>query len=418
MIGKRELLLSFSLMLMATVMNAKEITFDFSKHDSDNQFYGYTAPSGSEKLYFNGKTIVSGDCRIAFDDSGTEAPQIRYLSSRGLFFLQIFFENKLTIYSQYKITNIKFEFVTDVTSNSISGWVANVGSLDTENAVWDGDSNEVEFTATESTKTYLTKIKVTLMTEDDYTEINTVSDLKAVADYQHVLFNSESVCIAQSTDAMKVSASCGDDILYFLSETTPLATTEKGMVISSGVLGSKTTVDGVPAITVLGGYESKSVYAATEIGLASVSDDYIGKMVAINNVAVINEDDMLKLSDATNKLAINNIFLGTINTTNSSKRADVVGVIAKDNSGYVIHPVSVVEKLYSASESMTMPATMPAADVTVSNGAIIISGEWNHSEVYTIDGRLVASNKSQIACGSGIYLVVVDGVSIAKVTLR
>ena len=65
-----------------------------------------------------------------------------------------------------------------------------------------------------------------------------------------------------------------------------------------------------------------------------------------------------------------------------------------------------------------MPATMPAADVTVSNGAIIISGEWNHSEVYTIDGRLVASNKSQIACGSGIYLVVVDGVSIAKVTLR
>lgn len=418
MIGKRELLLSFSLMLMATVMNAKEITFDFSTPDSDNQFYGYTAPSGSEKLYFNGKTIVSGDCRIAFDDSGTEAPQIRYLSSRDLFFLQIFFENKLTIYSQYKITNIKFEFVTDVTSNSISGWVANVGSLDTENAVWDGDSNVVEFTATESTKTYLTKIKVTLMTEDDYTEINTVSDLKAVADYQHVLFNSESVCIAQSTDAMKVSASCGDDILYFLSETTPLATTEKGMVISSGVLGSKTTVDGVPAITVLGGYESKSVYAATEIGLASVSDDYIGKMVAINNVAVINEDDMLKLSDATNKLAINNIFLGTINTTNSSKRADVVGVIAKDNSGYVIHPVSVVEKLYSASESMTMPATMPAADVTVSNGAIIISGEWNHSEVYTIDGRLVASNKSQIACGSGIYLVVVDGVSIAKVTLR
>lgn len=416
MIGKRELLLSFSLMLMATVMNAKEITFDFSKPDLDNQFYGYTAPSGSEKLYFNGKTIISGDCRMTFDDSGTEAPQIRYLSSRGLFFLQIFFENKLTIYSQYKITNIKFEFVTDVTSNSISGWVANVGSLDTENAVWDGDSNEVEFTATESTKTYLTKIKVTLMTEDDYTEINTVSDLKAVADYQHVLFNSESVCIAQSTDAMKVSASCGDDILYFLSETTPLATTEKGMVISSGVLGSKTTVDGVPAITVLGGYESKSVYAATEIGLASVSDDYIGKMVSINNVAVINEDDMLKLSDATNKLAINNIFLGTINTTNSSKRADVVGVIAKDNSGYVIHPVSVVEKLYSASESMSM--TMPAADVTVSNGAIIISGEWNHSEVYTIDGRLVASNKSQIACGSGIYLVVVDGVSIAKVTLR
>lgn len=416
MISKRKLLLTLSVMLMATVMNAKEITFDFSKHDSDNQFYGYTAPSGSEKLYFNGKTIVSGDCRIAFDESGTDAPQIRYLSSRDLFFLQIFFENKLTIYSQYKITNIKFEFVTDVTSNSISGWVANVGSLDTENAVWDGDSNEVEFTATESTKTYLTKIKVTLMTEDDYTEINTVSDLKAVADYQHVLFNSESVCIAQSTDAMKVSASCGDDILYFLSETTPLATTEKGMVISSGVLGSKTTVDGVPAITVLGGYESKSVYAATEIGLASVSDDYIGKMVAINNVAVINEDDMLKLSDATNKLAINNIFLGTINTTNSSKRADVVGVIAKDNSGYVIHPVSVVEKLYSASESMSM--TMPAADVTVSNGAIIISGEWNHSEVYTIDGRLVASNKSQIACGSGIYLVVVDGVSIAKVTLR
>lgn len=410
MIGKRKLLLSFSLMLMATVMNAKEITFDFSKPDSNNQFYGVPV-SDVDPLY--GKVFTSGDCTISFIERDDDATTMRIgkNSSTGVYLLFLREKDSFKISTSKRISEVSFEL-----ANGSFVLTADKGTLDAINCKWEGDAEEVIFTS--SDKSYITSISVTLMTEDDYTEINTVSELKAVADYQHVLYNSESVCIAQSTDAMKVSASCGDDILYFLSETTPLATTEKGMVISSGVLGSKTTVDGVPAITVLGGYESKSVYAATEIGLASVSDDYIGKMVAINNVAVINEDDMLKLSDATNKLAINNIFLGTINTTNSSKRADVVGVIAKDNSGYVIHPVSVVEKLYSASESMTMPATMPAADVTVSNGAIIISGEWNHSEVYTIDGRLVASNKSQIACGSGIYLVVVDGVSIAKVTLR
>ena len=409
MISKRKLLLSLSIMLMATVMNAKEITFDFSTPDSDNQFYGVPV-SDVDPLY--GKVFTSGDCTISFiERDGGVSMKIGKNSITGIYFLLLKEYDCFKISTSKRISMVSFEL-----ANGSFVLTADKGTIEATECKWTGDAEEVIFTS--SASSYISKIHVTLTAEDDYTEINTVSDLKAVADYQHVLFNSESVCIAQSTDAMKVSASCGDDILYFLSETTPLATTEKGMVISSGVLGSKTTVDGVPAITVLGGYESKSVYAATEIGLASVSDDYIGKMVAINNVAVINEDDMLKLSDATNKLAINNIFLGTINTTNSSKRADVVGVIAKDNSGYVIHPVSVVEKLYSASESMTMPATMPAADVTVSNGAIIISGEWNHSEVYTIDGRLVASNKSQIACGSGIYLVVVDGVSIAKVTLR
>lgn len=412
MISKRKLLLSLSIMLMATVMNAKEITFDFSKPDSDNQFYGVPV-SDVDPLY--GKVFTSGDCTISFIERNDDATTMRIgkNSSTGVYLLFLREKDSFKISTSKRISEVSFELASGsfgLTANN------NKGTIEATECKWTGDAEEVIFTSSDNS--YITSISVTLTTEDDYTGINTVSDLKAVADYQHVLFNSESVCIAQSTDAMKVSASCGDDILYFLSETTPLATTEKGMVISPGVLGSKTTVDGVPAITVLGGYESKSVYAATEIGIASVSDDYIGKMVAINNVAVINEDDMLKLSDATNKLAINNIFLGTINTTNSSKRADVVGVIAKDNSGYVIHPVSVVEKLYSASESMTMPATMPAADVTVSNGAIIISGEWNHSEVYTIDGRLVASNKSQIACGSGIYLVVVDGVSIAKVTLR
>ena len=409
MISKRKLLLSLSIMLMATVMNAKEITFDFSKPDSDNQFYGVPV-SDVDPLY--GKVFTSGDCTISFiERDGGVSMKIGKNSITGIYFLLLKESDCFKISTSKRISMVSFELASGsfvLTADN------NKGTIEATECKWTGDAEEVIFTS--SASSYISKIHVTLTAEDDYTEINTVSELKAVADYQHVLFNSESVCIAQSTDAMKVSASCGDDILYFLSETTPLATTEKGMVISSGVLGSKTTVDGVPAITVLGGYESKSVYAATEIGLASVSDDYIGKMVAINNVAVINEDDMLKLSDATNKLAINNIFLGTINTTNSSKRADVVGVIAKDNSGYVIHPVSVVEKLYSASESMSM--TMPAADVTVSNGAIIISGEWNHSEVYTIDGRLVASNKSQIACGSGIYLVVVDGVSIAKVTLR
>ena len=409
MISKRKLLLSLSIMLMATVMNAKEITFDFSKPDSDNQFYGVPV-SDVDPLY--GKVFTSGDCTISFiERDGGVSMKIGKNSITGIYFLLLKEYDCFKISTSKRISMVSFEL-----ANGSFVLTADKGTIEATECKWTGDAEEVIFTS--SASSYISKIHVTLTAEDDYTEINTVSELKAVADNQHVLFNSESVCIAQSTDAMKVSASCGDDILYFLSETTPLATTEKGMVISSGVLGSKTTVDGVPAITVLGGYESKSVYAATEIGLASVSNDYIGKMVAINNVAVINEDDMLKLSDATNKLAINNIFLGTINTTNSSKRADVVGVIAKDNSGYVIHPVSVVEKLYSASESMTMPATMPAADVTVSNGAIIISGEWNHSEVYTIDGRLVASNKSQIACGSGIYLVVVDGVSIAKVTLR
>ena len=201
--------------------------------------------------------------------------------------------------------------------------------------------------------------------------------------------------------------------MYYVGESA-LPTASKNDVISAGIKGKSTIINRIPAIVVENGYSTSNSLQPVELSLDALDLNYIGKLVAINNVSIVSNDGGFSLSESSNTMAINNIFLSEVNATGSNQRADVVGVLAAQDNSFVIHPISIVEKIYSGAEE----AMMPDAEVMVNNGNIIISGEWNQADVYSIDGKLIAHNKKEVSAGKGIYMVVVDGKKVAKVMLR
>ena len=202
-------------------------------------------------------------------------------------------------------------------------------------------------------------------------------------------------------------------MMYFVGESA-LPTAAKYDIISAGIKGKSTTINRIPAIVVENGYSTYDPNQPVELTLDALDLSYIGKLVAFNNVTIVSNEGELQIPSTSNPVTINNLFLNEVNATGSNQRADVVGVLAATDKNFVIHPISIVEKIYSGTEE----AMMPDAEVMVNNGNIIISGEWNRADVYSIDGKLIAHNKKEVSAGKGIYMVVVDGKKVAKVMLR
>lgn len=398
---------------MASVINAQEvITFDFSTPDSNGQIYGFDAPkSTSEFVDIDRIPLTNSACTLTITETDPDVvhPQIRYNKDKDICALIVRSDAVLKFESSYKIIKVEFELFQPNT-NMFFNWDS--GSYDTETYIWTGNATTLNMKI--KSISYITKIHVTVLSET-YTDVSSVAELSALADDTYVRLTKDASCIAQSDDKLCTAASCDGDVLYFTGNQ-PLATSIKGQIIPAGVTGLSTKVGGVPAILVKDGYEVRSVFDAPEVAIDGISDEYVGKLVAVNNISIVENSSLgiYQLAYSSSTLNVGTKFLSTINATTSSTCADVVGVIENDGTEYVIQPVSIVEKLYSATETIAAPQ----ANVSASNGNIIIGGEWNHSEVYSIDGKLIAADKSEISCGSGIYIVVVDGVTIAKVTLR
>lgn len=405
-------LLSLSLLLMASAINAQEvITFDFSTPDSNGKIYGITAPqSSNEAADVNGVPLTNGDCTLTATNSDSKSrPMIRYNDSKNIYALAVKSLSELKLVSTRQMVKVVFELFIENKNFILS---CDPGPYDNETYTWTGETTMLNMVVDQIS--YVTKIHVTLPSKT-CTEVSSVAELSALADDTFVRLTKDASCIAQSDDKLCTAASCDGDVLYFTGNQ-PLATSIKGQIIPAGVTGLSTKVGGVPAILVKDGYEVRSVFDAPEVAIDGVLDEYVGKLVAVNNVSIVENSSLgiYQLAYSSTALNVGTKFLSTINATTSSTCADVVGVIENDGTEYIIQPVSIVEKLYSATETIAAPQ----ANVSASNGNIIIGGEWNHSEVYSIDGKLIAADKSEISCGSGIYIVVVDGVTIAKVTLR
>ena len=405
-------LLSLSLLLMASAINAQEvITFDFTTPDSNGKIYGITAPqSTTEPADVNGIPLTNGDCTLtAINSNPKSRPMIRYSDADKICALSVTNSSELKLVSTRQMVKVVFELYK-ANPSFILRWDS--GSYDEETYTWTGDATTLNMET--GNASLVTKIHVTVLSET-YTDVSSVAELSALADATRVRLTKDASCIAQSDDKLCTAASCDGDVLYFTGDQ-PLATSIKGQIIPAGVTGLSTKVGGVPAILVKDGYEVRSAFDAPEVVIDGISDEYVGKLVAVNNVSIVENSSLgiYQLEYSSSTLNVGTKFLSIINATTSSTCADVVGVIENDGTEYVIQPVSIVEKLYSATETIAAPQ----ANVSASNGNIIIGGEWNHSEVYSIDGKLIAADKSEISCGSGIYIVVVDGVTIAKVTLR
>lgn len=392
---------------ISSVMSAEVITYDFSTPGEDGKIYGFELPTDkSHPTYVTDIPMVNGLCTLTITDNG-DYIKPRIQTNGEIIYLQVQYTGVFNFSAERNITKMEFELAT----GGLDKWVANVGTL--SNLIWEGSARNIQISCDQGNQCYVSKIIITLESSDTYTEVASAADLALKEENTNVVFTSETVYVSQSADGKYVIAKSGDNIMYYVGESA-LPTASKNDVISAGIKGKSTIINRIPAIVVENGYSTSNSLQPVELSLDALDLNYIGKLVAINNVSIVSNDGGFSLSESSNTMAINNIFLSEVNATGSNQRADVVGVLAAQDNSFVIHPISIVEKIYSGAEE----AMMPDAEVSVRNGNIIISGEWNRADVYNIDGKLIAHNKKEVSAGKGIYMVVVDGKKVAKVMLR
>ena len=392
---------------ISRAMSAQVITYDFSTPGEDGTIYGFELPTDkSHPTYVTDIPMVNGLCTLTITDNG-DYIKPRIQTNGEIIYLQVQYTGVFNFSAERNIT--KMEFV--LANGKLDNWVANVGTL--SNLIWEGSARNIQISCDQGNQCYVSKIIITLESSDTYTEVASAADLALKEENTNVVFTSETVYVSQSADGKYVIAKSGDNIMYYVGESA-LPTASKNDVISAGIKGKSTIINRIPAIVVENGYSTSNSLQPVELSLDALDLNYIGKLVAINNVSIVSNDGGFSLSESSNTMAINNIFLSEVNATGSNQRADVVGVLAAQDNSFVIHPISIVEKIYSGAEE----AMMPDAEVMVNNGNIIISGEWNQADVYSIDGKLIAHNKKEVSAGKGIYMVVVDGKKVAKVMLR
>ncbi len=392
---------------ISSVMSAEVVTYDFSTPGEDGKIYGFDLPTDkSNPTYVTDIPMVNGLCTFTLtDNGGLTKPRIQ--TNGTIYYLQVQDSGVFNFSAERNITKMEFVLATGTLDN----WVANVGTL--SNLVWEGSARQLQISCNGGNQCYVSKIIITLESSDTYTEVASATELATVDDGTNVVFTSETVYVSQSADGKYVIANSGDDIMYYVGESA-LPTAAKYDIISAGIKGKSTIINRIPAIVVENGYSTYDPNQPVELTLDALNLSYIGKLVAFNNVTIVSNEGELQIPSTSNPVTINNLFLNEVNATGSNQRADVVGVLAATDRNFVIHPISIVEKIYSGTEA-TM---MPDAEVMVNNGNIIISGEWNRADVYSIDGKLIAHNKKEVSAGKGIYMVVVDGKKVAKVMLR
>ena len=396
---------------ISSVMSAQVITYDFSTPGEDGTIYGFTLPTGISdgKITYVVDTPMKNDiCTITITDYKNSKSKSFLAYYDNSYYLSLYSTNKMTIEAERAISKIEFEFFL---GSNLDGWTANVGTL--SSASWEGSSKSVEIYNNGTISPRISSIAITLESSDTYTEVASAADLAKVDDDTNVVFTSETTFFGQSADGKYVLAKSGEDMMYFVGESA-LPTAAKYDIISAGIKGKSTTINRIPAIVVENGYSTYDPNQPVELTLDALDLSYIGKLVAFNNVTIVSNEGELQIPSTSNPVTINNLFLNEVNATGSNQRADVVGVLAATDKNFVIHPISIVEKIYSGAEE----AMMLDAEVMVNNGNIIISGEWNRADVYSIDGKLIAHNKKEVSAGKGIYMVVVDGKKVAKVMLR
>ena len=392
---------------ISSVMSAQVITYDFTTPGEDGKIYGFELPTDkSHPTYVTDIPMVNGLCTLTITDNG-DYIKPRIQTNGEIIYLQVQYTGVFNFSAERNITKMEFELAT----GGLDKWVANVGTL--SNLIWEGSARNIQISCDHGNQCYVSKIIITLESSDTYTEVASAADLALKEENTNVVFTSETVYVSQSADGKYVIAKSGDNIMYYVGESA-LPTASKNDVISAGIKGKSTIINRIPAIVVENGYSTSNSLQPVELSLDALDLNYIGKLVAINNVSIVSNDGGFSLSESSNTMAINNIFLSEVNATGSNQRADVVGVLAAQDNSFVIHPISIVEKIYSGAEE----AMMPDAEVMVNNGNIIISGEWKQADVYSIDGKLIAHNKKEVSAGKGIYMVVVDGKKVAKVMLR
>ncbi len=393
---------------ISAIANAGVYTFNFNKVDSDNKICGVEFPGINVSV--DGLVFSMGEVELVF--TNTVQDNVFFTVGDKPYCLKIYDTSEVQVTSK---TDDIVKIEVDFYHNDFTDWGCTNGSFTNSN-VWEGSSKSINFSKSDATSNILgiNSITVTTAANVSYTESDAIVDLVGMEDGEHVKINSELECTMLSHDCIYALVTDNKSVAYLYS-SEGLSNVNVGQIVNPGVKGKKTTIDGVVAIEV----EKESIFTteglkAIETDLTAIDESMIGEMVEIKTVSIVDIDGVLSLSKGGNTLKVENLMLESIEPTAARYRANVVGVIGNDGTQMLIHPTSVVVKLYSDAPS----TVMNDVDVRVEDGMILIKGNYSSSRVYNVDGILVAENKNSVRCQSGVYVVVVDGTTIAKVIMR
>ncbi len=408
------------------------ITFDFTTPDSEGKIFGYPVPNnrnyiGSDVVFTVGNVEISfeimpnaaepnlnevlGPVLKKYNNNGTFEyyMEFGYMCGAGNIVFKTTDESRIT-----KIEAEYFPKYRDTWTNSLEEWSCDTGKFtNDDHSLWEGKSTCVKYLYPQQNNSDYTRIaRIKVSTTNCVVEnISSAQEFEQGGD---VKFNCELICKAHSKDGKYILVTDGKDVMY-LHSASGLKAIETGVKINPGVAGTISDIDGILCIEVNNeSVISQNYLAPTRIYLSQLNDSYVGKLVKIYGGIIKNVGGTTTLNQGGTVVLINNLVLDSNSTPDTTENyVEVIGDLGKSGPDYVIHPISVVKSLFTSEDSISKDV----ARVGVRDGIICILGDFKTSSVYNVDGVLIASDKSEIECGSGIYIVTVDGASY-KVYLR
>ena len=422
--------------MAAVLCSARTVTtFDFTTPDADNKLFGVELQSiGPASYGYIGFATVLEQQNIKISFAEIDAsqnpygPMFKLLKGEDVYHMELnpkFGVGGITFASANDelISEIKFEYFTNesLKETTFKDWTLSTGVLDeTNHDVWTGESQSVTFSMLDNTAgaARLKRIIITTTAEGEntpeFTSVNSIAEAVALGEDSYVKFSGALSCVSQSSDCKYTLVSDGTNVIYLYSPTAGVAALKIGEAVKPGVSGKMGNIDGVPCLTI----EHKTFGSQMQVQnqrvyLSELTDDFVGKVVKVYGGIINVDGDVPTLTQGETTIAIHGVTLNGFSTT-TQNYVEVIGVIGKDVSNYVIQPISVVASIFTADENITTDRPR----VTVVGGNICIEGNWRTTSVYDSEGRLVAKDRAVVDCSQGVFIVTADNRTIAKVLIR
>lgn len=432
----KRILLQIVCMMAAVLCSARTVTtFDFTTPDADNKLFGVELQSiGPASYGYIGFATVLEQQNIKISFAEIDAsqnpygPMFKLLKGEDVYHMELnpkFGVGGITFASANDelISEIKFEYFTNesLKETTFKDWTLSTGVLDeTNHDVWTGESQSVTFSMLDNTAgaARLKRIIITTTAEGEntpeFTSVNSIAEAVALGEDSYVKFSGALSCVSQSSDCKYTLVSDGTNVIYLYSPTAGVAALKIGEAVKPGVSGKMGNIDGVPCLTI----EHKTFGSQMQVQnqrvyLSELTDDFVGKVVKVYGGIINVDGDVPTLTQGETTIAIHGVTLNGFSTT-TQNYVEVIGVIGKDVSNYVIQPISVVASIFTADENITTDRPR----VTVVGGNICIEGNWRTTSVYDSEGRLVAKDRAVVDCSQGVFIVTADNRTIAKVLIR
>ena len=432
----KRILLQIVCMMAGVLCSARTVTtFDFTTPDADNKLFGVELQSiGPASYGYIGFATVLEQQNIKISFAEIDAsqnpygPMFKLLKGEDVYHMELnpkFGVGGITFASANDelISEIKFEYFTNesLKETTFKDWTLSTGVLDeTNHDVWTGESQSVTFSMLDNTAgaARLKRIIITTTAEGEntpeFTSVNSIAEAVALGEDSYVKFSGALSCVSQSSDCKYTLVSDGTNVIYLYSPTAGVAALKIGEAVKPGVSGKMGNIDGVPCLTI----EHKTFGSQMQVQnqrvyLSELTDDFVGKVVKVYGGIINVDGDVPTLTQGETTIAIHGVTLNGFSTT-TQNYVEVIGVIGKDVSNYVIQPISVVASIFTADENITTDRPR----VTVVGGNICIEGNWRTTSVYDSEGRLVAKDRAVVDCSQGVFIVTADNRTIAKVLIR